>query len=105
MKTGRLSESVSFEDKEKLVRSTLSMHILRNLDALENRDHEAYVRFIEDDYKNHQSLTSFWEEYVDAHGTSEQINRLLALKDEDEEKYHLKLQHVYRGLINHAEEV
>lgn len=105
MKTGRLSESVSFEDKERLVRAKQEIHFLYKLDALQNRDHEAYVKFIEDDYKENQSLTSFWEEYVDEHGTPDQINRLLALKDHDEEKYHLKLQHVYRGLINHAEEV
>lgn len=103
MKSGCLSESVSFEDKERLVRARYNP-ILYRLDILQNRDQKGYESFIETSYKKHQSLTSFWEEYVDEHGTPEQINRLLALKDQDEEKYHLKLQHVYRGLINHADE-
>lgn len=105
MKTGRLSKSVSFEDKERVVRDNLPFDLIQKLDALQNRDLKAYVEFIESDYKNHQNLVSFWEEYIDIHGTPEQINRLLALKSEDEEKYYLKLQHVYRGLVNHAEEV
>lgn len=101
MRTGRLSTEVSFEDKEKKVRESLSRKLIEKLDDLQKRNQKAYVEFIEEDYKNLDPVY-YWEEYVDVHGTPEQINRLLALKSEDEEKYYLKLQHVYRGLINYA---
>lgn len=102
MKTGRLSESVSFETKEKKVRGSLSIKLIEKLDALQNRDHKAYVEFIENDYPNHQELVERWEEYVDAHGTPHQINTLLAIKGTN--GYPTKLYTVYRGLVNHAEE-
>lgn len=102
MKTGRLSESVGFETKERAVRERLSIEKLEELNALQNRDHKAYVEFIEEDYKN-LDLVHFWEEYVDIHGTSHQINDLLDLKGTN--TYPTKLYMVYRGLVNHAKEV
>lgn len=103
MKTGHLSESVSFEDKEKKVRESLSDDLIKKLDDLKKRSHKAYVEFIEKDYPNHQELVDRWEEYVDAHGTPDQINTLLAIKGTN--GYPTKLYTVYRGLVNHAEEV
>lgn len=102
MKTGRLSESVSFEAKEKKVRESLSIALREKLDDLKKRSHKAYVEFIEEDYKN-LDLVHFWEEYVDIHGTSHQINDLLDLKGTN--TYPTKLYMVYRGLVNHAKEV
>lgn len=101
MKTGRLSESVSFETKEKKVRGSLSIPLLEKLDDLQNRSHKAYVEFIEEDYKNLDPVY-YWEEYVDAHGTPEQIEKLL--KEKGTDKYSTKLQYVFNGLVNHAEE-
>lgn len=101
MKTGRLSESVSFETKERAVREHLSIEKLEELNALQNRDHKAYVEFIENDYPNHQELVERWEEYVDVHGTPHQINTLLAIKGTN--GYPTKLYMVYRCLVNRIE--
>ncbi len=100
MKSGRLSTEASFEDKERVVRDNLPFDLIQKLDALQNRDPKAYADFIEQDYPVHQDLTSLWEEYVDAHGSDQQINTLLALRETDKKKYHVKLLNVYRGLVN-----
>lgn len=104
MKSGRLSTEASFEDKERVVRDNLPFDLIQKLDALQNRDPRAYADFIEQDYPNHQSLEQLWEQeweqYVEAHGTSQQINTLLALKETDKKKYNVKLWNIYQGLVN-----
>ncbi|MHB9781157.1 hypothetical protein ACXM1Q_000200 [Streptococcus sp. 10F2] len=100
MRTGRLSESVSFEIKEKKVRESLSPKLIKKLDDLQSKSYEAYVEFIEEDYKNLDPIP-FWEEYVDAHGTPEQIEKLL--KEKGTDKYSTKLQHVFHGLVNRVD--
>lgn len=100
MKTGRLSESVSFEDKEKKVRESLSDRLIKKLDELQSKNRESYQEFIEEDYKDLDPVYH-WEEYVDAHGTPEQIEKLL--KEKGTDKYSTKLQHVFNGLVNRVD--
>lgn len=102
MKTGRLSESVSFEDKEKKVREKLPSDVIKKLNSLKKKNYQAYVEWVTEDYKIVDPV-AFWEGYVDAHGTPEQIEKLL--KEKGTEKYSTKLQHVFHGLVNRAEEV
>lgn len=98
MKIGRLSENVSFEDKERDVRLTLADWKLRELDLLENRDHEEYVRFIEERYEVHRQLEMRWQEYIEGSASPEQLERLNGYKGTP--KYSAKLLELYLALNN-----
>lgn len=97
MKTGNI-EVVSFEDKERDVRLTLADWKLRELDLLENRDHEEYVRFIEERYEMHRRLERRWEEYVEESASPEQLEKLSEY--EGTPKYSTKLLGLYLALNN-----
>lgn len=100
MKTGSLSKSVSFEDKERMVRPTLADWKLQELDQY---SHEDYVQAIEEHYEVHQRVERGWENYVKEHGTPEQVSKLMESKGTPE--YGTKLLTMYVGLTDRKEEV
>lgn len=101
MKTGRLSESVSFDDKERAVLSTVTKWFANRLIRIKESEPEEYQRYIEERYKSHTAYTQAIYEYIEKHATRVQLDELEQHRGTP--KYETKAFKLYLGLIENGD--